>query len=76
MTCLLCNGDMESGTTTYVTDLGKCIVIIKNVPCMKCRQCGEVVYTGAVVTKLEEMVEAFRNSMTEIAVIDYSNKVA
>lgn len=33
MTCFYCKGDMENSTTTYMTDLGKCIVIVKNVPC-------------------------------------------
>ncbi|MDY4812768.1 MAG: YgiT-type zinc finger protein [Ruminococcus sp.] len=33
MTCFYCKSDMENSTTTYMTDLGKCIVIVKNVPC-------------------------------------------
>ncbi len=57
MKCFFCKSDMESGFTTHVAELEKCIVIIKNVPCMKCGQCGETVYTGDVVRKIEEILE-------------------
>ncbi len=40
MKCFFCKSDMENGFTTHVAELEKCIVIIKNVPCMKCDQCG------------------------------------
>mgnify|MGYP002706283368 CR=1 FL=1 len=36
MTCFYCKGDMLDSTTTYVEDLGNCIIIIRNVPCSKC----------------------------------------
>lgn len=48
MTCFYCKGDMVDSTTTYVEDLGNCI-IIRNVPCSKCSQCGEVSYNGTVL---------------------------
>ena len=44
MTCCYCGGDMIEATTTYFEQLENTIVIIKNVPCHKCKQCGEVVY--------------------------------
>jgi len=51
MKCFLCKGDMDENITTHVTDLGSCIIIVKNVPCLKCEQCGEVSYTGTVASK-------------------------
>ncbi len=73
MTCFLCKGEMKQGTTTYMEDLGSCIVIIKNVPCNKCSQCGEVSYSGVTVKRIEEIVSQLKNSLTEIAVVNYSN---
>lgn len=29
MTCFLCKGDREDGTTTHTVDIGGCIVVIK-----------------------------------------------
>lgn len=76
MTCFFCKGDMVAGQTTHVVDLGKCIVIVKNVPCMKCSQCGEVVYTGTVVKQLEKITAMLEVSLTEIAVVNYQDSVA
>ncbi|MCL1823816.1 MAG: YgiT-type zinc finger protein, partial [Oscillospiraceae bacterium] len=33
---------MESSQHTHFSELDNCMVIIKNVPCFKCSQCGEV----------------------------------
>lgn len=76
MTCFFCKGDMAASVTTHVVDLGKCIIIVKNVPCMKCSQCGEVVYTGTVVKHLEKITNALEASLTEIAVVNYPDNVA
>lgn len=72
MTCFFCKGDMKPDTTTYMEDLGNCIVIIKNVPCNKCTQCGEVSYSGATVKRIEEIVSRLKNSLTEIAVVNFA----
>ena len=42
MTCFYCKGDLKPSTTTHFVDLKKCIVIVKNVPCLECSKCGEV----------------------------------
>lgn len=31
-TCFLCKGNLENKLTTFMVDLGNCIVIIRNVP--------------------------------------------
>ena len=76
MTCFMCKGDMKDGFTTYMEDLGTCIVIIKNVPCKKCSQCGEVSYSGTVVKQIERIIDNLKNSLTEVAIVNYSAKVA
>lgn len=75
MRCSKCGAAVEKGVTTSVTDLGKCLVIIRNVPCYKCIECDEIFYTGDVVEKLERIIESAKKIMQEISVIDYS-KVA
>lgn len=76
MKCFFCKSDMENGVTTHVAELEKCIVIIKNVPCMKCCQCGETVYSGDVVQKIEEILEKCENAMTEVAIVNYKDMAA
>ena len=72
MTCFYCKGTMKPDTTTYMEDLGTCIVIIKNVPCNKCTQCGEVSYSGVTVKRIEAITAKLKDTLAEIAVVNYS----
>ena len=75
MLCMECGATAEKGYTTDVTDIGTCLVIIRNVPCYKCSECNEIIYTADVVQRLEKIVDAARNLMQEVSIIDYA-KVA
>ena len=76
MDCIMCKGDMANGSTTDFTDLGDCMVIIKNVPCLKCTQCGETAYVARVVKQLENIINGVKDSLMEVAIINYPDKVA
>jgi len=67
---------MIDGLTTDVTDLKSSVIIIRNVPCHKCSQCGEVSFTLDVSERLEEIVDALRESVAEVAIIQYSDTAA
>lgn len=74
MKCFMCKGELRKGTTNHVVTLENgCIVIVKNVPCLCCKQCGETYYTDTVAERLDEIVEQVSSFMTEIAVVEYSN---
>jgi acetylglutamate kinase len=49
-----------------------CVIVIKNVPCEECEQCGEKYYSDEVARRIEKIVNAAKNLMQEISVIDYS----
>lgn len=72
MRCQICGAAAEKGLATSVTDLGKCLIIVRNVPCYKCSECSEVIYTGDVVQRLEKIIEAAKKLMQEVSIIDYS----
>ena len=72
MRCQKCGAVVQKSVTTRVTDLGGCLVIVRNVPCYKCEECSEIIYTGDVVQRLEELIETAQKAMQEISVIDYS----
>ena len=76
MKCISCGAETSQGTTTDVTDLGNCLVIVRNAPCNKCSECNEVIYTADVVKRLEEIVKTAERAMNEIAVVDYKNMAA
>jgi len=52
-----------------------CYIIIKNVPCNKCTQCGEEYLNGVTLQNIEKIIGKVKNALTEFAVIDY-NKAA
>ena len=76
MNCLLKKGEIKKKNTTFMVELDNCIIIIKNVPSQVCRQCGEVSYSDEVAKQLEKLVNSVRNAITEITVINYTEKVA
>ena len=72
MKCQVCGAAAEKGFTTSVTDLGKSLIIVRNVPCYKCSECNEVIYTGDVVQRLERIIETAQKLMQEVSIIDYT----
>ena len=72
MTCFYCKDEMEETTTTHVEEIGECVIVIKHVPCYKCKKCGEIAYTGSVIKRLEEITEQLEKSLTEVAIVNYS----
>ena len=58
--------------TTHVVNYKNCIIIIKNVPCEECEQCGEKYYSNEVAKQLESLVNTAKQLMQEIAIIDFS----
>ncbi|MFW5672573.1 MAG: type II toxin-antitoxin system MqsA family antitoxin [Acetivibrio ethanolgignens] len=70
---MFCKGNVtKESLTTHVVNYKNCVIVIKNVPCEECEQCGEKYYTDEVAERLESMVDAAKKLMQEIAVIDYS----
>lgn len=58
-----------------MTECDGCYIIIKNVPCLKCDQCGDVVFRGSVVEKIDDILDGLEKIVSKISIIDYS-KVA
>lgn len=43
---------------------------------MKCGQCGETVYSGDIIQKIEEIPKRFEDAMTEIVIVNYKDMAA
>jgi len=73
----MCKGTVQDGFSTFTTDMGGCVVVIKNVPSFVCGQCGETSYNGEVAQRLEQIVENITGTgSAEVAVVSYSEKAA
>jgi len=76
MSCFFCKGDIKDGITNHVVNIKSSVIIVKNVPCTECSQCGLSFYDDDVMGKLETIVNDMRKDVTEIAVVQYSSKAA
>ena len=76
MKCFMYKGILMDKHTTFMVDIAKSIIIVKNVPSQVCSQCGETSYSDEIAKQLEEIVNSLRASVTEIAVVNYADKVA
>lgn len=71
--CKLCfENDKIRTTTTFTVDYGKCIIIVRNVPCLECQVCGEVTFTNDVSARLEQIVNEAKNLVHDVSLIDFS----
>ena len=71
MKCMKCGQNTFKSTTTEAIELGIGVLVIRNIPCYKCDECDEIIYTGDVVKRLEEITEAVKNLVQDITVVDY-----
>lgn len=76
MTCLLCKGEMQPGTTIHTVQMENCVVVIKNVPCLKCEQCGEVVLSADTVARIERILQTVEKAVAEITVVNFPDCAA
>jgi len=71
MRCVFCKETLEEKTSAFTVELDERIVVVKNVPSHVCSQCGEVSYSDDVYRELEKVVEQFRDTITEVAIVNY-----
>ncbi len=77
MDCIMCKGSLIDSTTNHVVSLKNSIIIVKDVPCQECVQCGEKYFDDSVTMELERIVGQLRDSIPpEIAVVQYRHQVA
>lgn len=72
----MCKGTLEDKNTNFIADFDDCIIIIKNVPSQICTQCGEVSYSYEVSKQLEKIVQNVRSVVSDIAVVNFKDKIA
>ena len=73
MTCMsFKSGEMKEAKTTYFAQLNNCYVIIENVPCLKCEQCGEEFLNITVAEKIDDILDSIENIASKIFILDYT----
>lgn len=67
--CPLCAGNRTPGTTTYTVDFGSGVIVVRQVPAMVCRQCGEEWIDAETATRLEELVQRARRGKPQVEIV-------
>ena len=75
MNCFYCRGELEHEHALFTVEVENCIIVIKNVPTDTCVKCGQKSYSDNVAARIEEMVNSMRSTITEIAVVHYSENI-
>ena len=71
--CVFCKcKTVKPSKDTFLADYKGCIMIVKNVPCEACEQCGAKYYPDSVMEKLEQITSEAKSRMQELTVTDYS----
>ena len=72
MICVMCKGEMTPGKVNFPVDLEENFILIKEVPALVCKQCGEHFLDDATAKRIEEIVETARSSNVEIEVLRFA----
>ena len=72
MNCLICkSGTMTDSFETYFAKIKTGYAIIENVPCKKCKQCGEILFSASVIEKIETLLESIEKISSKIFIFNY-----
>lgn len=76
MKCMNCGAEVVKSVTTDVFEVCGGVVVIRNIPCKKCTECAEIIYSGKVIRELEKIVAQAEKNFTEVAVLDFTKIAA
>ena len=71
--CFRCKGSTESKLKAHSVSLDKCVIIVKSVPSLVCKQCGEVYFTDDVMQNLEAIIDRSESENKEAVFTKYAN---
>ena len=65
--CMYCKcNDLIESTTTHVVNYKGCVIIVKNVPCEECDQCGAKYYSDETARQLEKLVNTAKSIIRKL----------
>lgn len=73
MKCLKCGRETFESRNSEAIELDNgCLLVIRNIPCYKCTECDEILYTGDVVEQMEQIIAAAKNLTQQLMVVDFT----
>lgn len=72
MKCLKCDSETYETVITDIIDLKTGILVVENVPCHKCKSCGNEFYIADVAVNINRFKENVKSIYQDLTIIDYS----
>ncbi len=73
MRCMKCGKPVYKSLTSEAIELGFGLLVIRDIPCYKCEECDEILYTGDVVKKIEKIIEDAKSRMEEQTILYFDD---
>ena len=73
MRCMKCGKPVYKSLTSEAIELGFGLLVIRDIPCYKCEECAEILYTGDVVKKIEKIIEDAKSRMEEQTILYFDD---
>jgi YgiT-type zinc finger domain-containing protein len=70
--CYACGGTMKKGETTFTTDFGSGVVVVRNVPATVCSQCGMEWINDNTAAKIETIVKDAKDKHSTVEIMSLS----
>ncbi|MEI6154771.1 MAG: type II toxin-antitoxin system MqsA family antitoxin [Deltaproteobacteria bacterium] len=67
MRCLLCKGEMEKSTVSYVVNRKGYHIYVESIPAFVCSQCGERYFDEKEVDAIQDMIITFEEKLSNVA---------
>lgn len=71
-TCPICDGIKKSRKTTFTSELGFGVVVIRNVPATVCTQCGADWISDETAAEIEHLIEDAKRKRSHVVVMALS----
>jgi YgiT-type zinc finger domain-containing protein len=69
----MCKGEMVDGKTTFTSDLGFGVVVVRQVPARVCSLCGESWLSDNTSEGLEKIVDDIRQKHSVVEVLNWQD---
>ena len=66
MRCIRCGQELYASKTTEAMELENGLLVIRNIPCFKCEECGEIHFSGDVVQQIERITNEVEKHLQEV----------
>lgn len=71
--CPMCRGHLQHSTTTFTSDLGFGVAVVRQVPAKVCDQCGESWLSDDVAEGLENIIDGIRQKHSMVEILNWSD---